>query len=39
MTGGVTQGNILREVESLTPVDNLAVGVVRIFGAERGPAD
>lgn len=39
MTGGVTQWNILREVESLTPVDDLAVGVMRIFGAERGPAD
>lgn len=31
--------NILREVEGLSPVDNLSVGIMGIFGTERRPAD
>lgn len=39
MTGSIPQRNIFGEVESLTPVDDLAVSVVGIFGTERWPAD
>lgn len=39
MTGCIAQRNIFGEVESLPPIDDLAVSVVRIFGTERRPAD
>ena len=39
MTGSIAERNIFGEVESLTPIDDLAVSVVGIFGAERWPAD
>ena len=39
MLGLSSQLNIAREVEGVAPVDDLAVGVVRIVGAERRPTD
>lgn len=39
MASGVTEGNVLREIESFAPVDDFAVGVVRVFGAKGRPTD
>ena len=39
MAGGVRDCNVFWEVKGLAPVDNLSVGVVRVFGAEGWPAD
>lgn len=34
-----TKGDVVGKVQCLSPVDNLAVRVMAILGAERGPAD
>lgn len=39
MTGGITKSNVFREVEVFAPVDDFAIGVVRVFGAEGRPTD
>lgn len=39
MTGSFAKSNVFREIERFAPIDNFAVSVVRVFGAERGPAD
>lgn len=35
----IAKGDIVGEVESFAPIDNLSVGIVRVFSAERRPAD
>ena len=39
VTGCIAKCNIFREIERFTPVDDFAVGVVRILGTEGRPAD
>lgn len=35
----MTERDIFRKVKSFAPIDDLAVGVMRVFGAEGRPAD
>lgn len=39
MTSSFAEYNVFRKVESFAPVDDFAVRIMRVFGAERRPAD
>lgn len=39
MTGSFAEYNVFRKVESFTPIDDLSVRIMRVFGAERRPAN
>jgi len=35
----IKKGILLREIQRLSPIDDLTVGVMSVLGAERGPAN
>ena len=39
MTSSIAESNVFREIERFTPIDYLAIGIMRVLGAEGRPAN